>query len=167
MIVAFKMQQSDDNEISLEDVDEIVINECIASGNSDLIVNKNNNNSSRSACSDENDKKEEEEEVDEGCDDESSPIYVPNDPKTWTEKHIENWTKWLSNQFKIKPPLDPSRFPKSGDELAKFTKADFYVSCASFEGGKSVAQHFKYMIERIGGKCDDTLDTDEVPGKRN
>lgn len=157
MIFAFKMQSDDNDEINLEDVDEIVISECLAS------VSNSNLSSNENIIENEDEEEEEEEKI--GEEDESSPIYVPNDPKTWTEKHIEIWTKWLSNQFKIKPPLDPSRFPKTGNELAKFTKADFYVSCASFEGGKSVAQHFKYMMESIGGKCDETLDSDEIPGK--
>lgn len=154
VIVAFKMQ-SDDNLISLEDVEEIVIEEeRIASGSNFI----NNAKEDDEEC--ENIESEEE-----GCEDESSPIYVPNDPKTWTEKNIEMWIKWATDQFKLKPPLDASRFPKSGDVLAKFTKADFYVSCASFVGGKSVAQHFKYLIESIGGKYDETLDIEGDPGK--
>lgn len=154
MIWAFKMQ-SDDIEISLEDVEEIVIEECIASGSN--YFRNTTENSKDDEC-------ENIESDEEGCEDESSPIYVPNDPKTWTEKNIEMWIKWATDQFKLKPPLDASRFPKSGDVLAKFTKADFYVSCASFTGGKSVAQHFKYLIESIGGKYDETLDIEGDPG---
>lgn len=149
--------QSDDIEISLEDVEEIVIEESIASGSNFINITSKNIK--------DDDECENMESDEEGCEDESSsPIYVPNDPKTWTEKNIEMWISWATDQFNIKPPLDASRFPKTGEVLSKFTKADFYVSCASFVGGKSVAQHFKYLIESIGGKYDETLDVEGDPG---
>lgn len=144
--------QGDDNEISLEDLDEIVIDESIASS-SNIISNTSDDDVE---C----------ENVEEDCEDDSSPIYVPNDPTTWSEKHIETWAKWCTSQFKVKPPLDPSRFPKSGEELAKFSKADFYISCASFEGGRQVGLHFKYLMENIGGKFDETLNSNEDPSKQ-
>ncbi|KAG5676032.1 hypothetical protein PVAND_005887 [Polypedilum vanderplanki] len=90
-------------------------------------------------------------------------IFVPNNPTTWSEKHIETWVKWASDQFEIKPPLDVSRFPKSGAELAKFTKADFFIICGSFEGGRMVMDHFKYMMENVGESVEETLLTDGEP----
>lgn len=92
-------------------------------------------------------------------------IYVPNNPKTWDEKDIQKWTAWATKNFDIKPPLDASRFPKTGDELATFSKADFYIVCGSFEGGKMVVQHFKYMMGLVSEKFDETLLNDEDPGK--
>lgn len=161
MIVAFKMQ-CDDNDNYREDLDEIVLEESIASG-SNLIINA----SEDGECETIEDKSDDDGgEEDQGCKDESSsPIYVPSDPKTWSEKHIEKWVQWSSQMFNIKPPLDVSRFPKTGGEMAKFTKADFYISCASFEGGKSVAQHFKYMMESVGGIYDETLNDNDDPSE--
>lgn len=159
MIVAFKMQ-CDDNENYREDLDEIALEESIASV-SNLVSNASEDDECEKIVDDDSDGEEEEE----GHKDESSPIYVPSDPKTWSESHIVQWLKWASEMFNIKPPLDASRFPKSGTEMATFTKADFYISCASFEGGKNIAQHFKYMMESVGGSCDETLNDTEDPSK--
>jgi Sterile alpha motif (SAM)/Pointed domain len=45
---------------------------------------------------------------------ESSPeddeiIFVPNNPKTWSTKHIETWVKWASKKFSLSPQLDFTR----------------------------------------------------------
>lgn len=101
---------------------------------------------------------------------ESSPdvddeiIFVPNNPKTWSEKNIETWIKWATKKFNLSPSMDASRIPKSAEELAKFTKAEFYIACGSFEGGKSLSQHYKYMIQNAHEQCDETLLTDGDPG---
>ena len=117
------------------------------------------------------------EESDQSCDKvgkserESSPdvddevIFVPKNPKTWTEKNIDTWVKWASKKFQLKPPLDTSRFPKSSEEMVKFSKADFYIVCGSFEGGKKISQHFKYMMQCSNEPFDETLLTDGDPGK--
>lgn len=101
---------------------------------------------------------------------ESSPeddeiIFVPNNPKTWSSKHIETWIKWASKKFNLSPPLEISRFPKDAEELIKFSKADFYIVCGSFEGGKRVSQHYKYMMQTAHESFDETLITDCEPGK--
>lgn len=102
---------------------------------------------------------------------ESSPdvddeiIYVPKNPRTWTEKHIETWITWASKKFSLTPPLDVSRFPKDAEEMAKYSKADFYIVCGSFEGGKRISQYFKYLMMNAGEIFDDTLLTDSDPGK--
>jgi Sterile alpha motif (SAM)/Pointed domain len=46
---------------------------------------------------------------------ESSPeddeiIFVPNNPRTWSAKHIETWVKWASKKFNLSPQLDCSRW---------------------------------------------------------
>lgn len=92
-------------------------------------------------------------------------IYVPNNPKEWTEKHIETWVNWVSKQFDLKPSLDPTRFPKDAEEMAKFTKAEFYIVCGSFEGGKTISQHYKYMMQNAKENFDETLLTDGDPGE--
>jgi Sterile alpha motif (SAM)/Pointed domain len=92
-------------------------------------------------------------------------IYVPDNPTMWSEKDIEKWIKWATNAFNISPPLDATRFCKSGLELAKFSKADFYIMSGSFENGKKVADHFKYLMDNVSEKVDASLLNDEVPGK--
>lgn len=102
---------------------------------------------------------------------ESSPevddeiIFVPNNPKMWTEKNIATWVNWASKKFHLKPPLDVSRFPKNSEELATFSKADFYIVCGSFEGGKMISQHYKYMMQNSKQEFDETLLTDCDPGE--
>lgn len=102
---------------------------------------------------------------------ESSPdvddevIYVPNNPRKWTEKNIETWVTWASKKFNLTPPLDAARFPKDAEEMAKYTKADFYIVCGSFEGGKRISQYFKYLMMNAGETFDDTLLTDSDPGE--
>lgn len=101
---------------------------------------------------------------------ESSPdvddeiIFVPNNPKTWTEKHIETWVSWASKKFGLSSSLDFSRFPKNAEDLAAFNKAEFFIICGSFEGGKKLSQHYKYMMDNANEKCDETLLTDGDPG---
>ena len=92
-------------------------------------------------------------------------IFVPNNPKTWTEKNIETWLNWSSKKFNLSPALDTSRIPKDAEELAKFSKAEFYIACGSFEGGKKLSQHYKYMIENAKEKCHETLLSDCDPGQ--
>ena len=102
---------------------------------------------------------------------ESSPevddeiIFVPNNPKMWTEKHIKTWIEWASRKFRVNPPLDVSRFPKNAEELATFSKADFYIVCGSFEGGRMISQHYKYMMQSSNQKFDETLLTVCDPGE--
>lgn len=101
---------------------------------------------------------------------ESSPdvddeiIFVPSNPKTWSEKNIETWIKWAARKFDLTPSLDPLRIPKNATELALFTKAEFFIACGSFEGGRKLSQHYKYMMDNAQEACDATLLTDGDPG---
>lgn len=92
-------------------------------------------------------------------------MYVPADPRTWNEKDVQNWIRFLSKNFEFKVPLDGSRFPKTGAELATFSKADFYIIAGSFEGGKIVADHFKYYMENVTTDVHETLKSAEEPSK--
>lgn len=92
-------------------------------------------------------------------------IFVPNNPKEWSQKHIETWINWASKKFRLTPVLDVARFPKNAEELASYSKADFYIICGSFEGGHKVSQHYKYMMQNAHEVFDETLLTDGEPGK--
>lgn len=102
---------------------------------------------------------------------ESSPdvddeiIFIPNNPKAWSEKNIETWIKWASKKFHLNPPLDVERFPKNAEELATYSKADFYIICGSFEGGKKVSMHYKHLMNNAHEIFDETLLTDCEPGE--
>lgn len=101
---------------------------------------------------------------------ESSPdvddeiIFVPSNPKTWSEKNIETWIKWAARKFELEPPLDASRIPKDAAELATFNKAEFFIACGSFEGGRKLAQHYRYMMENAHEECEATLRAEGDPG---
>lgn len=154
MNVAFKMQ-SDDNDNKNYDDDYVI----------DSLTSGSNILSSCTSVTDDDECEKKSSENNEEID-ESSPIYVPDDPTSWTEKHIETWIKWAAKQFNIEPQPDPARFPKTGNELVKFSKADFYMTCGSLKGGKSLMQHYKYLMERIGNSSfDESLNTDEDPSE--
>lgn len=96
-------------------------------------------------------------------DDDDEIIFVPNNPKTWTEEHIKTWINWASKKFNLDTPLDVTRFPKNAEELAACSKADFYILCGSFQGGKMISQHYKYMMQNANEIFDETLLTDCDP----
>lgn len=108
----------------------------------------------------EDDTSEESEESDEG---DSALIYVPTNPLEWSTDHIQSWIKWLSKKFEIYPPLEPVRFPGSGADLAKFTKADFWVCAGSKAGGDALAKHFAHLRQIGGGVEDSTLASNVDP----
>lgn len=102
----------------------------------------------------------------EESDGDSALIYVPTNPLEWTTEHIQSWVRWLSKKFQIFPPLEPVRFPTSGADLAKFTKADFWVCAGSKAGGNALARHYAHLrqIGSGGGVEDSTLANDVDPG---
>lgn len=114
-------------------------------------------------------------------------IFVPSNPRTWSEKNIETWwiflvdfwqleikvkstqgyffrLTWASKKFRLSPPLDASRFPKKAEELFSFSKADFYIVCGSFQGGRKISQHFKYLMQNANESFNETLQRDCDPG---
>uniref|UniRef100_A0A182MEW8 ETS domain-containing protein n=1 Tax=Anopheles culicifacies TaxID=139723 RepID=A0A182MEW8_9DIPT len=76
----------------------------------------------------------------------SEQIYVPNNPHQWNAEHVSAWISWVSKNFDIFPPLEPARFPSTGQEIAQFTKADFWVCAGSAAGGNTLAKHFAHFI---------------------
>ncbi|XP_001844046.2 DNA-binding protein D-ETS-6 [Culex quinquefasciatus] len=100
----------------------------------------------------------------EESDGDSALIYVPTNPLEWTTEHIQSWVRWLSKKFQIFPPLEPVRFPTSGADLAKFTKADFWVCAGSKAGGNALARHYAHLRQiGSGGVEDSTLANDVDP----
>lgn len=71
---------------------------------------------------------------------------------------------WASKKFRLTPPLDASRFPKNAEELSSFSKADFYIVCGSFQGGRMISQYFKYLMQNANESFNETLKTDGDPG---
>lgn len=94
----------------------------------------------------------------------SDLIYVPTNPQEWTSEHISSWVQWISKKFKIYPSLEPARFPSGGVELAKFTKADFWVCAGSKAGGDTLANHFAHLLQNVTGIEDILLGNDIDPG---
>ncbi|XP_049282722.1 DNA-binding protein D-ETS-6-like isoform X2 [Anopheles funestus] len=76
----------------------------------------------------------------------SEQTYVPNNPHQWNAEHVTAWISWVSKNFDIYPPLEPARFPPTGQEIAQFTKADFWVCAGSAAGGNTLAKHFAHLI---------------------
>jgi len=97
-------------------------------------------------------------------DDDDEVIYVPDNPKTWSARDIEKWIKWASKSFDI-PPLDASRFPKDAKTMTKFSKADFFIVCGSFEGGRKLSQYYGYLMQKVSETFDPSLLSDDDPGK--
>ncbi|XP_052897356.1 DNA-binding protein D-ETS-6-like [Anopheles moucheti] len=91
--------------------------------------------------------------------------YVPNNPHQWNAEHVSAWILWVSKNFDIYPPLEPARFPPTGEEIAQFTKADFWVCAGSAAGGNTLAKHFAHLIHTGtgGGYAGTRLATDVDP----
>lgn len=96
-------------------------------------------------------------------DSDSALVYVPTNPLEWTTEHIHSWISWLSKKYEIFPPLEPVRFPTSGTDLAKFTKADFWVCAGSKAGGDILARFYAHHGQIGSGIEDSTLANDVDP----
>ncbi|XP_049536981.1 DNA-binding protein D-ETS-6-like [Anopheles darlingi] len=104
---------------------------------------------------------DEQEEEDEEA--ESAQIYVPNDPREWNAEHVSTWLLWVSKNFHIFPPIEPARFPDSGQEIARFSKADFWVCAGSKAGGSALARHFAHLLHTGTGIEDRQLSSNTEP----
>ncbi|XP_058815069.1 DNA-binding protein D-ETS-6-like [Topomyia yanbarensis] len=84
-------------------------------------------------------------------------IFVPTNPLEWTGEHICSWVQWVSKKFNVFPSLEPARFPCNGVDLAKFTKADFWVCAGSKAGGDTLSKHFAHLLQSGTGIEDKLL----------
>ncbi|XP_058056546.1 DNA-binding protein D-ETS-6-like [Anopheles bellator] len=96
-------------------------------------------------------------------DEDSEQIYVPKDPLEWDAEHVAAWVLWVSKNFDIYPPIEPARFPKSGQEISQFTKADFWVCAGSKAGGDTLAKHFSHLLHVGTGVENRQLGSSEEP----
>uniref|UniRef100_A0A1A9WKY6 ETS domain-containing protein n=1 Tax=Glossina brevipalpis TaxID=37001 RepID=A0A1A9WKY6_9MUSC len=88
---------------------------------------------------------------------------VPVDPRVWNSDHIASWVTWMSKQFNLKPEPDILRFPTSGAELCKMTRAEFWVCAGSREGGIAFAKHLAFTLHSITGRESSPMLNDNEP----
>lgn len=89
---------------------------------------------------------------------------VPTDPSVWDAEHLKSWLKWMTKTFNIEPPLATIRFPKTGDELVKLYKADFWVCAGSKEAGNTLAKYIAHTVHNATGISLDHLLDESDPG---
>lgn len=87
------------------------------------------------------------------------------DPTVWNETHIKSWLDWMTEKFNIKPSLNISKFPKSGQELVALAKADFWVCAGSGANGNLLAEYIAHNLHSATGKNVDHLLDKNDPGK--
>ncbi|CAL4068352.1 unnamed protein product, partial [Meganyctiphanes norvegica] len=74
---------------------------------------------------------------------------VPNDPRIWTEKDIQNWITWARKEFKLCPSLSADRLPNSGTELCAMTRSGIQRKVGK-SSGKVLAQHLECLLGNRG-----------------
>ncbi|XP_055296066.1 DNA-binding protein D-ETS-6 isoform X2 [Sitodiplosis mosellana] len=84
-------------------------------------------------------------------------------PNKWDAGHIKVWLKWMTKNFKIKPPPVRSRFPNNGKELVALTMAEFWVCAGSECGGKTLAKYIAWKVLDATGKSVPTLECNIDP----
>lgn len=101
----------------------------------------------------------------ENSDDDESFVSLPGNPQTWTATNIKTWLEWASKQFDLDPPLQPEKFPETGDDLLNLSKADFWVCASSKFGGNKLAKHIAYLQYNSTGIENTELTNDADPSK--
>lgn len=91
-------------------------------------------------------------------------IFVPANPKTWTAEEIVKWIAWAKKSLNLNSSLDHVKFPRNGEELSKFNKAEFYIASGSLDDGRKLAQHYKYLMQNVNEECHESLLSDGEPG---
>lgn len=56
-----------------------------------------------------------------------------------------------------------ARFPNTGAELVKMSRAEFWVCAGSKTGGNTLSNHISHMIYNTTGRCISPMEND--PGK--
>lgn len=121
---------------------------------------------SESSSSDENEEEVKTQNVSSGNESsESDIIFLPGDPREWEADHIEQWLTWATKQFKIDPPLQKEKFPETGEEVCKMTKADFWVCAGTKYGAEKLAKYLAHSLYKVTGKEEQELLSDEDPSK--
>lgn len=59
---------------------------------------------------------------------------IPDDPKNWTEAHVQVWLKWAINQFNLR--LQESDWHLNGKKLCELTLPDFQKKIPRDPGNK-------------------------------
>lgn len=95
----------------------------------------------------------------------SDIIFLPGDPREWEPEHIEQWLNWATKQFKIDPALQKEKFPETGAEICKMTKADFWVCAGTKYGAEKLAKYLAHSLYKVTGTEDKELLSDEDPSK--
>ncbi|GJQ64878.1 hypothetical protein Trydic_g7052 [Trypoxylus dichotomus] len=99
-------------------------------------------------------------EDEESDDVEDSMVLVPSDPLEWTDTHIRSWLRWSTKKFSLSPTPNLEKFPKSGLDLCKLTRADFEKCAESLRSGKLLAKHIAHLKHCVTGRASSPLNTD-------
>ena len=73
------------------------------------------------------------------------------DTDDWDREDIEKWVKWCHKEFKLWPEPNAHKFPKTGRELAQFTKETFQRCTGNLWTGRVLYAHFQYRKHEAGG----------------
>lgn len=88
-----------------------------------------------------------------------------SDPSEWTASNIDSWLAWTTKKFNIEPAPMIARFPTTGAELVKMSRAEFWVCAGSKNGGNTLSMHIAHLIHSATGRCTSPMLNDNDPGK--
>lgn len=83
-----------------------------------------------------------------------------SDPLEWNAIHIRSWLNWSTKKFSLTPSPDPEKFPKTGEELCEFSRADFEKCAGNARSGKLLAKHIAHLKHSVTGRASSPLNTD-------
>lgn len=79
------------------------------------------------------------------------------DPLEWTSFHIKSWLKWSSKKFSLSPTPEVKKFPDSGTELCKLSRADFEKIAGNSRNGTLLAKHIAHLRHSVTGRASSPL----------
>lgn len=74
--------------------------------------------------------------------------------------HIRSWLTWSTKKFSLKPKPDPEKFPDTGPDLCKLTRADFEARAENIKSGTILAKHIAHLKHSVTGRPTSPLDID-------